>query len=221
MNPVYIFGDNIGSTQLIQHMGTDKTVVNAARVSFGQDTDSPLNDRDKKLIRFLISNKHTSPFEHCVITWKFVVPLFIRSQHHRHRTWSFNEISRRYTQDNMRFYIPKQGFKQHAANRQASDTTEVIPIHGKIMNSTLSACSYYVDLIKMGVSREQARMVLPQNLYTEYYGTVDLHNAIQFINLRNTPHAQREIRLIAQSMLYDLLGLFPITTDALIHHSAK
>ena len=90
-NEVEIYGDGIGKVQYIDHMGTDLTVVNSARVSFGIEKQE-LNGRDKKLINYLIKHKHTSTFEHNVMTFKFTVPLFIRSQHHRHRTWSYNEI---------------------------------------------------------------------------------------------------------------------------------
>ena len=97
-----LYDDNIGSVSYVEHMGSDLTVVNSARVSFGvEKTD--LDDRDRKLINYLIKHKHTSTLEHNVVTFKFVVPLFIRSQHHRHRTWSYNEISRRYTEENLQF----------------------------------------------------------------------------------------------------------------------
>ena len=97
---VDLFGDNIGAVEYVKHSGTDLTVVNAARVSFGSHKES-LDDGDKKLIKYLASHNHSSPFEHCNITFRFVVPLFIRSQHHRHRTWAYNEISRRYTSVDM------------------------------------------------------------------------------------------------------------------------
>ena len=93
---ISLYNDSIGSVSYVEHMGSDLTIVNSARVSFGVEK-SELNDRDRKLINYLIKHKHTSTLEHNLITFKFVVPLFVRSQHHRHRTWSYNEISRRYT----------------------------------------------------------------------------------------------------------------------------
>ncbi len=93
---INLYDDKIGHISLVQCMGTDLTIVNAARVSFGVEK-LELDDRDKKLIKYLIKHKHTSTLEHNFITFRFKVPLFIRSQHHRHRTWSYNEISRRYT----------------------------------------------------------------------------------------------------------------------------
>ena len=90
---ISIYDDDIGSVEYVEHMGSDITIVNSARVSFGKHKKT-IDEKDKKLIRYLIRHRHTSTFEHNVITMRFVVPLFVRSQHHRHRTWSYNEISR-------------------------------------------------------------------------------------------------------------------------------
>ena len=89
---IYLYGDDIGKVELVQTIGNDLSVVNAARVSFGVEKEE-LDERDKKLINYLVKHKHTSTLEHCFMTFKFVVPLHVRSQHHRHRTWSYNEIS--------------------------------------------------------------------------------------------------------------------------------
>lgn len=213
---IYIYKDSIGSVDLVDHMGNDKTIVNAARVSFGRDSKLPLSMKDAKLIRYLYKNSHTSPFEHCTITWKFVVPLFVRSQHMRHRTWSFNEISRRYTSENIRFYIPEALRTQHDNDRQSSN--QDTHVHNALHHITdcVSHCmEAYNDLLYKGVCREQARMVLPQNLYTEYYGTVNLHNAIKFIGLRSSSHAQSEIVSVANAMRQDLMRLFPTAMSAM------
>jgi thymidylate synthase (FAD) len=101
-----LYNDGIGSVEYVDHMGNDTTIVNAARVSFGQHKEV-LDAKDEKLIKYLIKNRHTSTLEHNTITFRFTVPLFIRSQHHRHRTWSYNEISRRYTEENLQFYEPE------------------------------------------------------------------------------------------------------------------
>ena len=183
-----LFEDNKGSVEYITHMGSDLTIVNAARVSFGAEKEQ-LDEKDIKLINYLMQHNHTSPFEHCSITFRFVVPLFIRSQHHRHRTWAYNEISRRYTSVDMNFYSPKEFRTQHKSNRQASNDELINPV----LNSSYTAIGFeladnavemhhtrsmglYNALIDSGVCREQARGVLPQNLYTEYYGTANLHN---------------------------------------------
>ena len=102
MKRIELYGDNVGTVEYVEHMGSDLTVVNSARVSFGKHKEE-LDDKDKKLIRYLIRHRHTSTLEHNVITFRFVVPLFVRSQHHRHRTWAYNEISRRYTDVDIRF----------------------------------------------------------------------------------------------------------------------
>ena len=121
---IELFSDDIGAVEYIDNMGSDLTVVNSARVSFGVNK-KVLDYRDKKLINYLINHKHTSTLEHNVITFKFTVPLFIRSQHHRHRTWSYNEISRRYTDVDMKFYTPEMFRTQHVSNRQASNVTSI------------------------------------------------------------------------------------------------
>ena len=120
-----LYGDGIGAVEYVQHMGEDITVVNSARVSFGKHKEV-MDGRDRKLIKYLIRHKHTSTLEHCSITFRFVVPLFVRSQHHRHRTWSYNEISRRYTEKDITFYEPKEFRTQHKSNRQASNQEELI-----------------------------------------------------------------------------------------------
>ena len=104
---IELYGDGIGKVEYVEHMGSDLTIVNSARVSFGVHKEE-LDERDIKLIKYLIKHKHTSTLEHNFITFRFKVPLFIRSQHHRHRTWSYNEISRRYTDVNLEFYQPTE-----------------------------------------------------------------------------------------------------------------
>ena len=225
---VYLYGDGVGRVQYVEHMGSDKKIVNSARVSFGKDNDLPLDDRDKKLIRYLIKHKHTSTLEHNFITFKFVVPLFIRSQHHRHRTWSYNEISRRYTEEKITFYEPKAFRTQHKSNRQASNTDELVDpwitepdqwhagetAHSAILEHHDLSLSLYNKLLEKGVCREQARGVLPQNMYTEYYGTVNLNNLLKFVELRTHDGAQWEIQQVANACLRIAEELFPETIAA-------
>ena len=122
---LFLFDDEIGSVSYVDHLGSDLTIVNSARVSFGVEKHE-LDAKDRKLIDYLIKHKHTSTMEHNVATFKFVVPLYIRSQHHRHRTWSYNEISRRYTDINLQFYEPNKFRTQHKSNRQASNLNNLI-----------------------------------------------------------------------------------------------
>ena len=227
-----IFEDGIGSVEYVSHMGSDLSVVNAARVSFGAEKSS-IDEKDIKLIRYLMNHNHTSPFEHCAITMRFVVPLFIRSQHHRHRTWAYNEISRRYTSVDMRFYEPIKFRSQHKSNRQASTdntinpnlnankdiTTIPIPVYtaaDAVMAHNARSLKLYEQLIESGVCREQARGVLPQNLYTEYYGTVNLHNLLKFISLRIHEGAQWEIQQVAKACLDIAKTHFPLAVEAYI-----
>mgnify|MGYP001961224549 CR=1 FL=1 len=229
-----LFQDSIGAVEYVSHMGTDLSVVNAARVSFGAEKNS-VDEKDIKLIKYLMNHNHSSPFEHCAITFKFTVPLFIRSQHHRHRTWAYNEISRRYTDVDIKFYEPKRFRTQHETNRQASKDQLIDPDLNNTPNRIVPVPAYraseavrvhntrslglYNDLISRGVCREQARGVLPQNLYTEYFGTVNLHNLLKFVSLRTHNGAQWEIQKVAQACLKIAKDFFPYSIDAYIGKS--
>jgi len=226
-NIKYLYDDKIGSIELVQSMGEDITIVNSARVSFGVEKKD-LDDKDKKLINYLIKHKHTSTLEHNIATFRIKVPLFVRSQHHRHRTWSYNEISRRYTDVNMEFYVPTSYRTQHKSNRQASNVNEQInpqmdsyPIllESRLCNEaveyhTQTSIALYEDMIKKGIAREQARMILPQNLYTEYYATANLNNILKFIELRTHEGAQWEIQMLANNMLDIVQDLWPVTVSS-------
>jgi thymidylate synthase (FAD) len=223
---IKLYTDGIGHVDYVSHMGNDLTVVNSARVSFGVEKHE-LDDRDKRLIRYLIRHRHTSTLEHNLITFRFCVPLFVRSQHHRHRTWSYNEISRRYTDVNIQFYEPNEFRTQHKSNRQASNADELQnPIVYRYEDGgNLRAVSLvkrhhehslrmFNELIEAGVCREQARGILPQNMYTEYYGTVNLSNLLKFIDLRMHEGAQWEIQKVAEACLKIATDLFPETVGA-------
>ena len=223
---IFLYEDSIGSVEYVQHMGNDLTIVNSARVSFGKQKEK-VDEKDKKLIRYLIKHKHTSTLEHNLVTFRFTVPLFVRSQHHRHRTWSYNEISRRYTDVNLKFYEPDNFRTQHKSNRQASNQLELInpmlklfdpacstplELHASklVKNFHKDAIKFYDDLLAAGVCREQARGILPQNLYTEYYGTVNLNNLIKFISLRVHEGAQWEIQKVAEACKKIATELWPV-----------
>ena len=218
---IELYGDGIGKVEYLSHNGTDLTIVNSARVSFGVEKGE-LDARDKRLIKYLIKHRHTSTLEHNNLTLRFTVPLFVRSQHHRHRTWSYNEISRRYTDVNLQFYEPKLFRTQHESNRQASNADE-------LNNPVLSCGSDCDEMVEMhhqmsldlfnrmidaGVCREQARGVLPQNLYTTYWGSVNLNNLLKFIDLRIHEGAQWEIQKVAEACLEIATDLFPVTVGA-------
>lgn len=206
---MYIYNDNIGKVELVDYMGSDLTVVNAARVSYGKHKKE-LDDKDKKLIRYLAKEKHVTPFGHCQLTFRFKVPLFVRSQHHRHRVWTFSEISRRYTAENLEFYYPPFWRGQAQDNKQMSaGILEDDNFSAYLVQHSERALDFYHDLVSKGVAREMARMVLPQNLYTEYYGSVNLHNMFHFLELRLHHHAQWEIQKVAEAMLELARPLYP------------
>lgn len=216
-----LYNDGIGSVDYIQHVGSDITIVNAARVSFNQEK-TEVDASDEKLIKYLIKNRHTSTLEHNSVTFRFTVPLFIRSQHHRHRTWSYNEVSRRYTQEDIQFYEPMTFRTQHKSNRQASNVDEINPYLERYAGNTSvvlqthnkQALELFDNMLDNGVCREQARGVLPQSMYTKYYGTVNLNNLIKFIDLRDSDHAQWEIQKVAQACQSIAEEIWPITMNA-------
>tara|TARA_B100001123_G_C15335798_1_gene1032776 strand:+ start:4564 stop:5274 length:711 start_codon:yes stop_codon:yes gene_type:complete len=223
---VELYDDGIGAVEYVSHMGDDLTIVNAARVSFGKHKEI-LDQKDAKLIRYLIKHRHTSTLEHNIVTFRFTVPLFIRSQHHRHRTWSYNEISRRYTDVDIKFYETKALRTQHASNRQASNPNVLQdPIidpggisggnHASYLISShhSSSLRLYNKLLDNGVCREQARGILPQNMYTQYYGTVNLNNLIKFVELRSHEGAQWEIQRVAAACIQIASSLWPETICA-------
>jgi len=225
---IELYGDGIGAVELVDSLGSDLSVVNSARVSFGVHKEA-LEEKDEKLIKYLIKHRHTSTLEHCVLTFRFKVPLFIRSQHHRHRTWSYNEISRRYTDINLEFYEPQEFRTQHKSNRQASNEGEgADPLvsydsqgQGRswlasrlVKKHHFDCLAFYNALLESGICREQARGVLPQNMYTEYYGTVNLNNLLKFIDLRSHAGAQWEIQRVAEACLEIAKEVYPITVKS-------
>ena len=231
---VELFEDGIGAVEYVSHMGTDLSVVNAARVSFGAEKDQ-VDEKDIKLINYLMKHNHSSPFEHCMLTFKFTVPLFIRSQHHRHRTWAYNEISRRYTSVDIQFYEPKQFRTQHKSNRQASTEQLLDPLlesnrdgspvlstaSSQVRSHHMESLRLFNEMLEAGVCREQARGVLPQNLYTQYFGTASLHNLLKFVSLRVHEGAQWEIQQVAKACLEIAKQHFPHSVESYIKHKME
>ena len=188
--------DGQGWVGLIDTLGTESTIVNAARVSFGK-IKTDMDERDVKLLHYLLDNRHSSPLEHIVFTFSVHCPLFVRGQWHRHRTWSYNEISRRYTEIDIEFYTPKHLRMQSENNRQASyDNPDFqdAELRAMIDKQNKDSLALYEKLLEGGVCREQARGVLPQNMMVTFWATVDLNNLLHFLSLRDSEHAQWEIR---------------------------
>ena len=222
LRSIDVYGDGIGCVDLVDHMGDDLTIVNSARVSFGKHKEV-LDEKDKRLVNYLVKHRHTSTFEHNVATFRFTVPLFVRGQHHRHRTWSYNEISRRYTDVNIQFYEPSEFRTQHKSNRQASNAADTADptLYTPVQKASEAVRAHHEEsmrlfgkMIDAGVCREQARGILPQNMYTEYYGTCNLNNLLKFIDLRTHEGALWEIQKVAEACLEIAEGLWPVAVGA-------
>lgn len=201
-------------------MGDDLTVVNSARVSFGV-SKQVLDEKDKKLINYLAKHKHFTPFEHCSLTVLVECPLYIRSQIMRHRTFSYNEISRRYTSEDLKFYLPEYR-TQHKSSKQCSAGSldpflnDILQKHTEVSHQ--ASLGLYSKLIDAGVAREQARGVLPQNLMTSFWMSGNLRNFSAFLSLRLDEHAQEEVRLIAEDIKAIIEEKFPIAGKALMEN---
>lgn len=201
MQPLDPLQDGISSLELVRVSGSDLDIVNAARVSYGK-ISKELSERDKKLIKYLIDNDHTSPFEHNQLSFRVKAPLYVARQWMRHRMHSYNEISYRYTKASIEFYIPPYWRFQDATNRQCSSGSftneELLQLYKKSLEQSYQA---YETLLEQGVSREQARGVLPMCMYTEFIFTTNLHALMHFMKLRLHKGAQHEIRVYARGML--------------------
>lgn len=184
----------------------DLEVVRNARVSYDADWRVGEDEKDAKLIHYLMKNRHTSPFEAMVFTFEVKAPIFVFRQWHRHRTFSYNEVSARYAELPEEFYVPdvEQITSQATSNKQMR-TDEKHPDAGLFAGVIREACAEaFVDYKKMlaaGVPRELARGVLPVNTYSRMFCTVNLHNLFHFIGLRSHSHAQYEIRVYSDAML--------------------
>lgn len=212
---------NRGSVRLVESMGSDLSIVRSARVSYNADWRE--GGDDAKLIDYLVKNRHTSPLESVVFTFEVKAPIFVFRQWHRHRTWSFNEVSARYSELPEEFYIPEvsQITTQSTSNKQMRTDVEH-PHSVSIQHSILATCEHaflaYKSMLQSGCPRELARGVLPVNTYSRMFATVDLHNLAHFLKLRLHEHAQYEIRVYAQAMLDLIEPVVPVAVAALKRH---
>ncbi len=176
------------------------------------------NEKDKMLLKFLIDEEHFAPLEHETMTFLVHCPLYVRGQWHRHRTASYNEISRRYTEVDMELYTPINYRKQSESNKQASVDNTFIDKNKEAFTAmekaNKQALDTYNHLIELGVCREQARGVLPQNMMTTFYCTMNLRNVLHFLKLRMDEHAQWEIRQYAIAMHKILKEIYPNVIEA-------
>ncbi len=214
---------NHGFVRLVDYMGSDERIVQAARVSYGGGTRAVREN--EALIDYLLRNAHTSPFEQVVFTFHAKMPIFVARQWVRHRTARLNEVSGRYSQMPDEFYLPDTGdiSKQSTDNKQGRENqpmeTEIATdVQDRMRIAHSAAYECYKGLIQEETARELARIVLPLSLYTEWYWQIDLHNLFHFLRLRLDPHAQIEIRAYA-TVIKDIASqVCPIAFDAFERH---
>jgi len=207
-----------GFVRLVDFMGGDGAVVQAARVSYGQGSKG--EEKDRKLIRFLMMHDHGTPFEMTVFKFHVKAPLFVARQWFRHRIGSFNEISGRYTvYDDTEFYLPEVLRRPTPHNRQASvPATFPNEEHLKsLMEQTIrQAFAAYQELLEAGVARELARIVVPLATYTQFYWGVNARSLMNFLRLRLAPDAQWEIRQFARTIWTVFAEKMPWTAEAFL-----
>lgn len=211
-----------GFVRLVDYHGNDERVVAAARVSYGGGTKTVREDQG--LIHYLMRNAHTSPFEQVNLTFHIKQPIFCERQMGRHRTARRNEISGRYSVMKDEMYAPSadelraQSLKNKQVGEGALPEAEARAAAERITAHNRAAYETYQALLEAGVAREQARMVLPQNLYTEGYWQFDLHNLFHFLRLRLDWHAQAEIRAYAEAMAACAKAVAPLCYEAFEEH---
>ena len=196
----------------IDHMGSDLSVVNAARVSFGKN-HKEMKSGDTKLINYLAKHKHMSPFGHAFASFHVKAPVFVARQLVKHKFLRWNEISRRYVDDEPEFYEPEFWRGRSLDKKQGSSGNLIIMLDQEIQwHRQLTT---YKTLLADGVAPEQARMVLPQSMMTEWYWSGSLDAFADMCNLRCKPDTQAETRLVADIIAGRMIHLFPVSWEAL------
>ena len=199
--------------QIVDKMGSDLTVVNSARVSFNKHKQE-FGDNDEKLIAYLAKHNHWSPFSHCSLQFRIKAPIFVARQLVKHQVGlAWNEVSRRYVDDKPEFYIPFLWRERAENKKQGSAESEV---EYDITDFVKSAKSLYSDMLESNIAPEMARMVLPQNMMTEWYWSGSLYAFTRVCNLRNKDDSQEETRMITQPMAKHLKDHFPISAKYLL-----
>lgn len=212
---------NNGFVELVDHMGSDLSVANAARVSMGKRKEV-FDEADAKLIGYLARNKHTSPFRHAFLSFHIKCPLFVKAQFDKHQVGidiCINTISGRYVQTADDWYVP-DFLRKAADNVKQGSKDEPVEYNSILMKEYTvayeDAMRTYNELIEGGVCREQARAILPQGMNTEFYMSGSLQAFVHFIKLRTDSHAQREIQVYGQAIKDIVEPLFPISMKALL-----
>ena len=197
----------------INHMGSDLTVVNAARVSFGKKQESFDAEKDSRLIRYLARYRHTSPFGHCFASFHVRAPVFVARQLVKHKFLRWNEISRRYVDEEPALYSPDEWRGRSADKKQGSSGK--VRSNANLHYFNKSALQIYKQLLDEGVCPEQARMVLPQSMMTEWYWSGSLDAFADMCNLRCKPDTQAESREVAELIEDQMMTIFPVSWEAL------
>ena len=211
----------------IDHMGSDLSVVNAARVSFGKKSEwmprihygeeLVLKPKDAKLIKYLAKHKHKSPFNHTFVTFHVKAPIFVARQLQKHEYMPWNEVSRRYVDDEPEFYQPDVWRGRSADKKQGSDGTVKSNANVPYFNDTM--LGGYTQLLDEGVAPEQARMVLPQSMMTEWYWSGTLFAFAKMCGLRLKEDTQEETQLVAQKIALTMAKIYPVSWDALMEYA--
>ena len=207
-----------GFVRLVDSMGGDNAIVQAARVSYGQGTSKVSQDRG--LIRYLMRHRHTTPFEMVEFKFHCKMPIFVARQWVRHRTANINEYSLRYSEARDEFYMPDPEHIQFqsALNKQGRSGEVSAELKQKVLDyfkeNSDRSFALYQELNEAGVARELARSLLPVNIYTEWYLKNDLHNLLHFIGLRSDGHAQYEIRVFSDAMAESVKAVAPFAWEA-------
>ena len=223
MQPANDYPSGGRSADLDDMWSGDLEIVRNARVSYDADWRVGDDNKDAKLIDYLTKNHHTSPFEAMAFTFEIKAPIFVIRQWHRHRTWSYNEVSARYAELPEEFYVPaeEQITTQSASNKQMRTDEQHPNAHGwrnAMDGHCYHAFKLYKEMLADGVPRELARGVLPLNTYTRMFATVDLHNLFHFLSLRLHEHAQYEIRVYAEALLTLVEPIVPHAVKAFKEH---
>jgi thymidylate synthase (FAD) len=206
-----------GFVRLVGSMGNDLSIVRSARVSYDADWRAGSDkESDTKLIRYLWKNKHTTPFESVELQFEVKAPIFVLRQWHRHRTWSYNELSARYRVLPAEYYIPDPEVvgEQSQINKQARRLFRNDWGQGVYKAACEKSYLAYLDLLEGGWPRELARAVLPAAMYSHMFAKVNLHNLFHFLTLRSHAHAQYEIRIYAEAMLELITPIVPVAVQA-------
>lgn len=214
-----------GCLSLIDYLGGDARIAQAARTSTGKQNAGKTTKDDWRLINRLMKDEHTSPFEQVELVFFQKLPIFVARQQIRHRTASVNEWSGRYSVLANEFYVPGEGDIrfQSNTNKQGRSEDEVPPeLRQKVLDLLIqdqeNAYASYQEMLTDKISRELARINLPVSIYTQWYWKVDLHNLFRFLRLRLDPHAQKEIRLYAKVMAAIAKKVAPVAYDAFEEH---